>query len=251
MKYSKVNRTYTTVKRFSWLLVPVIALGGLVWPKLGLLLVPIMLSLMILGFFRGKYWCGNICPHASLFDHVLLPFAPMGKIPRLFRSNWFKYAFFGFFMVMFSLRVRGAVAHWGTYDFWDKLGLVFALNYLMPTVIGVAFALLINPRTWCTFCPMGMMQEVMYWVGKVTKLNKATDQKVNISDESKCKECGRCSMVCPLQLEPYKDWDDNGEFSNSACIRCSVCVQNCPLTLLSMGRNEKTPERVKERTIAS
>ncbi|MDD2630217.1 MAG: 4Fe-4S binding protein, partial [Limnochordia bacterium] len=58
----------TLWQQVTWLLMPIIALGGLYYHKLGLLLLPIMLTLIVLGVFRGKYWCGKLCPHGSLFD---------------------------------------------------------------------------------------------------------------------------------------------------------------------------------------
>jgi ferredoxin-type protein NapH len=43
--------------------------------------------------------------------------------------------------------------------------------------------------------------------------------------------------VCPFQLEPYKEFSDNNQFDNIDCIKCSTCVANCPLKILSLKKD--------------
>jgi len=232
VKYKAVQRVFSPVKQWSWLFIPVIAFGGLFWHRLGLLLIPMMLALLIMGLLKGKYWCGNVCPHASLFDGILLNRAPLKRFPALLRNRFFRFGFFVFYMLMFSQRIASAVEYWGTLDFLDRLGFVFSLNYLVPTTVGIVLAFSYNPRAWCTVCPMGVMQELVYGVGRKLGINKATDRLVTISDSEACRHCGRCSQVCPMQLEPHKAFDSEGKYASAACIRCGVCVKNCPFDLL-------------------
>lgn len=242
MKFRKVNRVFTPIKKYAWLLVLLIAGGGMFVPKLGLLLIPIMITLIGISLFRGKYWCGNLCPHASLFDFVMLPFAPLKKIPDFFKSVYWRGAFFLFFMAMFTRKLVNVIGFYGDYDFLDKLGTIFSFNYLLPTVIGITLGLFINPRTWCTFCPMGTMQALSYKFGKVLKINQKTDLKIVMHDQDKCRECGICAMVCPMQLAPYQEVDGNGVFNNEACIKCSVCVSSCPVKILALENPGQTVE---------
>ena len=232
MRYLKTDRVFSTLKKWTWLFIPIVAVGGLFIPKLGLLLIPMMLSLLILGFFKGKYWCGNYCPHTSLFDYLLLPFAPLKKIPDFIKTRLARGLFFSFYIFMFVRRILAIAPLWGTLDFWDKFGFIFAVNYLMPTVIGSALALFVNPRTWCSFCPMGTMQILAYRLGKATNLHLTTDEMVTITDLDQCRACGKCSRVCPMQLEPYKHFSLHNQFADEACIKCGVCTVNCPFGLL-------------------
>lgn len=233
--YLKANRVFTRFKKYAWLVVPVIAFGGLFYPKLGLLLIPIMITLITLGFFKGKYWCGNLCPHGSLFDSLLFKYSFNKKMPPLLTSTTFKVLFFLFYMSMFTSRLIHVFQTWGTMVFWDKLGFVFTVNYLIPTTVGTFLALFIAPRTWCSFCPMGTMEQLSYKLGKLLGLNKSTDQKVTIAEREKCRQCGKCARVCPMQLEPYRGWDHNNQFSNENCIRCSTCIAHCPAKILSLS----------------
>lgn len=230
----RVNRTFTAWKQWSWVLVVVIAFGGLVVPRVGLLLLPIMLGLFLTAVFRGKYWCGNLCPHASLFDQLLLPVSAMRKIPSWLRSRPFAIGFFTFFMVMFVQRLSSVIPLWGTMTFWDRFGFVFSLNYLMPTVIGSLLAVTVNSRAWCTFCPMGTMQLLAYKLSKRVGLAAKTDRLITMSAPDQCRQCARCAKACPMQLAPYKSLSASNQFEDEACIRCAVCVEECPLKLLSL-----------------
>lgn len=230
--YRSANRAFSPIKRFSWVLVPIVALGGIVYPWLGFTVVGIMILLMGFGLLRGKYWCGNLCPHGSLFDVILLRRSPLRAIPGFFRSPILKWAFFVYFMIAFAGRLSGAFDYLGEPVFADRLGYVFVRQYLVwPTLIGIALALVINPRTWCSFCPMGTMQEVMYKAGALARLNGRSDVRMAWADSERCRHCSLCARVCPMQLEPHREIDD--EAFHHACIRCSTCVEHCPQEALT------------------
>lgn len=223
------------VKNWSWVLVPIIAIGGLFWPRLGLLLLPIMITLIGIGLFRGKYWCGNLCPHGSLFDRIIGHFSPGKKLPQVIKNPWLKWGFFVFFMGMFSIRVIGVLGHWGNIDFWDRLGFVMVLNYMIPTIIGVTLGLIIKPRAWCKFCPMGTVAELSYRLGKKIGFTEKTDLLVSGTSPDLCKNCELCNRSCPLELNPQKAINVE-TLDDPRCIKCSLCTENCPKNLLTMKK---------------
>lgn len=246
--YIKTNRVFNTFKKFSWVLIPLIAFGGLYYPLFGLLLAPIMITLITLGFFKGKYWCGNLCPHGSLFDSFVIHLSLNKTIPGLFRSNVLKGGFFVFYMTMFTLRVIKVSQLWGSMVFLDRLGFIFAMNYLIPTTVGTVLALFVSTRAWCSFCPMGTMEQLAYKLGKITGLNKYTDEKVTVTAAQLCHKCGKCSRVCPMQLKPYKNFSDSNQFDDENCIRCTTCIENCPAGILSMAKAHEA-EEIREKAI--
>lgn len=249
--YIKTNRVFTPVRKYAWLFVPIVAVGGLWYPKLGLLIIPLMLTLMVMGFLRGKYWCGNICPHGSLFDYVILPISMNKKIPSFMKSKITMAIFFTWFMYMITSRTIKAFEVFGTASFWDRLGYVFIFNYLIVTIVGTILAVFVNSRSWCSFCPMGTMELLLYKLGKVLGLNKKTDLKITASNPDKCIACGKCSKVCPVQLEPYKNFSDNNQFQNTACIKCSTCVVNCPVKVLSLQKEGQDSVSSQEKVAKS
>jgi len=238
-QYIKTNRTFTVIRKYGWLFTLLVAIGGLWEPKLGLLVILIMTGLIVTSFFTGRYWCGNFCPHGSLFDRLLLPISKNIKIPKFLKSKPMMIGFFGFFMFNFSRKIIKISKLWGSYAFLDKLGLIFANTYLMVLIIGGLLAIFTNPRTWCQFCPMGSLQKLSYTLGKTFDIPKKTEKKVTISDKSKCYNCGKCSKVCPFQLTPHLEWSDKNQFDNINCIKCSTCIENCPAKILSLKTEEE------------
>jgi len=240
--YTKTKRAFTPLRKYAWLFTLLIAIGGLWEPRLGLLVIAVMAALTITAMFKGRYWCGNVCPHGSLFDVVLLPISLNRKTPGFLKTKLFILAFFAFFMFNFGRRVVASFQAWGEYDFASRLGFVFILTYLIVMMVGGLPAVLINPRVWCQFCPMGTMQKAAYLIGKSTGLSRNTEEFVTISDPEKCAGCGKCEKVCPFQLAPYKNFDSHGKFRDINCIKCGVCTENCPLDLLSL-EGEQSDER--------
>lgn len=232
--YLKKNRIFSPIKKYAWLFILLVAFGGLWYPKLGLLMIPMMAALALMGFFRGKSWCGNFCPHGSLFDGLIMPLSPNKKIPGLLRSKTVAAAAFIFFMFMLGRRLSNVLVLWGTVSFLDKLGYVFVFNYLAVTIVGTFLAVIITPRAWCAFCPMGTFQVLAYKAGKTKGLNKTFDRAVTMEEEKACTNCAICSKVCPMQLAPQSGILENNRFESHDCIRCSACVKHCPVGALSL-----------------
>lgn len=227
---------YKTIKKWAWLFILLVAVGGLWEPKLGLLMLPIMMTLMVMGLLKGKFWCGNFCPHGSLFDHVLMPVSFKRKIPTFFQSKIVQGIAFAWFTYMLGIRMAKVFGIFGTVSFTDKLGYIFVMNYLVVTVVGTFLAVFISPRTWCSVCPMGTMQLLMYKLGTAVGLNQKTDQKIVMHTDKKCYECGKCAKACPMQLSPYTGLSEKNTFENEYCIRCSACVDSCPAKVLALRK---------------
>lgn len=231
--YIKSNRVFTPIRKYGWIFTFLVAIGGLWYPKLGLLVIGIMLSLTIMGFFRGRYWCGNFCTHGSLYDMLTLPLSFNRNIPNFLRNRWAAILMLTWFIIMFSSRLREVFKVIGTAPFVDQLGYVFVMTYLVVTVVGSLLAIFISPRTWCYICPMGTMQIGAYKLSKALNISPNYDKKIAIQQDL-CKKCGQCAKVCPMQLKPHQSISTNGELDHEACIRCSTCVVNCPVNAMSL-----------------
>lgn len=235
----KTNRTFTLIRKYGFLFTLTVAIGGLWMPKLGLLVIPVIIGLLLYSFFKGRFWCGNICAHGSLFDSVFLKWSQNRNIPSLFRNKWLGIAFFGWFASKLTMKFIKVAGLYGSASFFDRIGMIFVGSYLMVTLLGGALALFFAPRTWCNFCPMGFMQRMSYRLGKTLGVTKFTDEKITASKTEMCHSCGKCARVCPMQLMPYTQFSDTNQFDDEACIRCSTCVENCPAHILTLS-NEKT-----------
>ena len=192
------------------IIVLIVSIGGIFYPKLGLLLLLVFASLMIIAPFRGRWFCGNLCPRGSFVDFWLAPLSRKMKIPARFRSMWLRVPIFLLlmgFMVYRIVKTAGIV---------DKMGMVFVTLCILTTSVAILFGVIIAPRAWCSFCPMGTLQRAIGGRRYQLKL-----------DADKCIDCGRCQRVCPMQL-PVQEIVDKPD-----CIKCGRCVEACPKGALS------------------
>src|SRR6056297_1494912 len=176
----ETNRTFTLLRKYAWIFTLTVAVGGLWFPKLGLLVLPVIAGLSLTSFLKGRYWCGNICPHGSLFDSLLYPITNNKKIPVFFKSKALGIIFFGFFSFNLGRKLISVSGLWGNMIFWEKLGFIFVASYLMVTVVGGITSVSFSSRTWCNFCPMGTLQKISYRTGKLLGVNSKTDEKITV-----------------------------------------------------------------------
>ncbi|HPZ10523.1 MAG TPA: 4Fe-4S binding protein [Candidatus Eremiobacteraeota bacterium] len=159
----------TKIQIYTWIIVPLISLGGLWYHKLGLIMPVMMVFLLILSYFRGRFWCGNLCPRGAFLEIFIKPISFYGKIPNLFKAKYFRIFVVTVFMTVFTLRTKAAFSAWTMMEALDKWGLVFATLCLVTTIIAIVLGVIYSPRAWCSFCPMGTMEKWIYNINKKVK----------------------------------------------------------------------------------
>jgi ferredoxin-type protein NapH len=187
------------------IIVVIVSVLGIWYPKLGYFLLVVFATLMIISPFRGRWFCGNLCPRGSFNDFWLGKISLKKRMPRFFKSLWLRVPVFALlmgFMLFRIIQTEGIV---------DKIGIVFVTMCIVTTAISIFFGVLISPRAWCSFCPMGSLQK---WFG-------GWKYPVRV-DADKCIDCKICHRVCPMQLPV------NSVMQKPDCIKCARCVDVCP-----------------------
>jgi ferredoxin-type protein NapH len=195
---------------FLGIIVIIISLGGIFYPKLGYFILLVFATLMIIAPFRGRWFCGNLCPRGSFVDFWLSPVSRKAKIPEFMRRMWFRLPIFMTlmgFMIFRIVQTEGVV---------DKVGMVFVTLCILTTSAAILFGVVIAPRAWCSFCPMGTLQRTL----------GGSKYQLKVERE-KCIDCGKCQKICPMQL-PVNEILDKPD-----CIKCGLCVEVCPKEALS------------------
>ena len=154
---------------------------------LGLLCFFIPLIMAIIG--KDKGYCNRYCGRGQLFSLIGGRFGLSRKkdVPRWLKSKWFRYGFLIFFFAMFFqmlwttwLVFSGATDlkqvvtllwtfklpwHWAYYGGTAPWVAQFAFGFysvmLTSTILGLLTMVLFKPRSWCVYCPMGTMTQLI------------------------------------------------------------------------------------------
>ncbi|AEH60561.1 4Fe-4S ferredoxin iron-sulfur binding domain protein [Methanosalsum zhilinae DSM 4017] len=193
------------------ILVLIVSIFGFLFPLLGYLVPIVFITLLLIAPFKGRWFCGNLCPRGSFVDFWIGKITKNVKIPDLLRSYWIRIPIFILLMGFMGYRLLL------TEGLINQIGMVFVIMCAMTTAIAIVLGVSVAPRTWCTFCPMGTVQRTIGGNRHQLQFN-----------ENRCIECKKCDQVCPMQLEV------NVADPKPDCIKCERCIDNCPVTALKI-----------------
>lgn len=186
--------------------------AGWFYPVLGFFIPLCMLAGIGIAFWRGRKWCDWYCPRGSFYDCLIRPISPQRKIPALFKNIPFRIAVLA---LLLSLMTINLVARW---PHPDKIGAFFVLLLTVTTTLGIILAFIFHQRSWCSFCPIG------------TVINLISKNKYPLKLDSRlCVECKICNNICPIQIAPYQFKKEGIEIVQDAdCLKCNLCIAACP-----------------------
>lgn len=196
-----------TMQLISSIIFILLLFTGLIYPLLGFFVIVCMVGAMGIALFRGRKWC-DFCPRGSFWDYFIKPISRNKKIPSLF-TNWYtRIIVMILLMGIFTIQI---IARWP--DPYS-IGFFFMIFLIVTTLIGLVLSILIQQRTWCRFCPIGSIGNVIGRGKYPLKINKKL-----------CTDCGICAKVCPMQLNPARH---KSIVNEPDCLKCGLCVNSCP-----------------------
>ncbi|KMT21074.1 4Fe-4S binding protein [Clostridium cylindrosporum] len=198
-------------KKYSFTLLIAFMFVGLVDLRFALVAVVCMIAPIVVSLFKGRFWCGNLCPRGNFYDNILYKFSNKRKTPKFLKSNFFRILVM---IVMFTVFTLGVIRNWG--DLYG-IGMVFYRIIFITTVIAIVLSFFYNHRVWCNFCPMGSIASF------VSRFRKS-DKVLHVS--SSCVSCKVCEKKCSLGIVPYEYKGDL--LSHPDCIQCGKCASVCP-----------------------
>lgn len=212
--------------------------------------------LIFAGALLGRFVCGWLCPFGLIQD--LLHKIPFPKKIKTFRGDKLmrklKYIIMVVFVILmplFLVDIMGQGAPYfcklicpvGTLEGGIPLVL---LNKSMHSAIGwlyawknvllaiTIFVSIMIYRPFCKYiCPLGAIYSVF---------NPVSVFKYRI-DENKCINCGACTDVCKMQIDPSKTPN------HPECIRCGQCKRACFTNALNFSCFEKAVAKSDEITL--
>lgn len=201
-----------------WFCVLMIALGG------------------FLSAWRGKIWCGLLCPNGGFIDLLwsrismrLMPFPRWLNRGRILQGAFFAamIGYFGWIIWLVNIHKGLPVA----YASYAQHGILFLRFCQVNLALAAIMALIFEPRSFCAHvCPGGTL-------GSLTAL--ATKRSPIVLDTDKCVNCRLCTGVCDLSerlldplLEEARTANEKGESRtlpvSPECYGCMDCVAACP-----------------------
>lgn len=200
---------YKKINPWLWLILIFFAVVGLLfYPRIGYLALICMLGPVITAFFWGRFWCGWLCPRGSFYDHLVAPFSPKKKVPPFLKTMAVRLIILVLVMGLFLFQI---VSVWGN---WLAMGFIFIRMILATTLIGTVLGFFIHHRTWCAFCPMGTMANLVSKGKKPLKIS------------ADCISCGACLKVCPMEIE-IPAYKKEGLINHPDCLKCEKCLEKC------------------------
>ncbi|CEO22248.1 4Fe-4S binding protein [Paraclostridium sordellii] len=137
----------------------------------------------------GKLYCNKYCGRGQLLELMgnKLKLSRYKDIPKFLKSKYFRYGFLTFFMTMFIVMLFNTYLVFnGTNELkefikilwtfklpwnWVNTSMVspwvaqFAFGFysimLTSTILGVFTMILYKPKSWCVYCPMGTMTQLI------------------------------------------------------------------------------------------
>ncbi|MBU1062327.1 MAG: 4Fe-4S binding protein [Candidatus Omnitrophica bacterium] len=142
-----------------WFL-PLITIGGLFNPILGYLVLGMMAFFLTLSYFKGRFWCWNLCPRGAFLDIILSKASFKKPVPKVFTRHWFRwliFVLFSSFLMFRIIRTGGNII---------AIGAVFVSMCIVTTIISIVLGVATRHRSWCMICPMGTLQD------KISRMSK-------------------------------------------------------------------------------
>ncbi|HCT65176.1 MAG TPA: hypothetical protein DIC60_07955 [Lachnospiraceae bacterium] len=176
--------------RYLWIFSSVYILLGffnILFAWLGLICFFVPIAIAVFG--GGKSYCNNYCGRGQLFDLLgnKCGLSRKKDMPRFLKSKYFRYGFLIFFFAMFfSMLFSTYLVFSGARELKEVVTLLwtiklgwgfsyaggvtpgvaqFAFGFysvmLTSTMLGLFTMVLYKPRSWCVYCPMGTMTQLI------------------------------------------------------------------------------------------
>ncbi|ERJ11437.1 4Fe-4S binding protein [Haloplasma contractile] len=204
-------------KQFSYSVLLIFLFVGLLFPVIGIAAIICMIAPVVVSFFKGRYWCGNLCPRGNFFDRVITR-KNKRRTPRMFSNRYFRLCVLIFLFVNMGLGIYlgdGSL---------KSFGLLLYRLILLTTLIGILLGSIYSHRTWCRFCPIGTLS------ASIAKFRNKRNKHTLLKIDSACINCKVCTKSCPMHIETHKY--KGNTITHHDCINCKICKDSCPNDLI-------------------
>lgn len=207
----------------------------IVWFFIGAGLIGSLIAIPIASRRHGKRFCTWICGCGGLAETLgdrWRHLAPKGKRSRAWE---FQGVAILLASVVVCLVVVGMYETTGENGWWRAYS--YVVDFWLVAVIPIALYPFFGGKIWCRYwCPLAAYNGLLAkWYGKL-----------KITSNDKCISCTQCSKYCQVGVDVMAFAKNQEPFDNknSACIQCGICIDVCPMDVLSFSTSDTpTPKQ--------
>ncbi len=179
---------------------------------------------------HGKRFCTWVCGCGGLAETIGDRWRHLAAKGARSRAWEFQSVAVLLASVMVAAVIIGANDTHGDNNWW------YAYNYLVDfwlvAVIPIALYPFFGGKVWCRYwCPLAAFNGLLAkWYGKL-----------HIKANKQCISCTQCSVYCQVGVDVMAFAKNEAPFGNdnSACIQCGICIDICPMDVLSFSIEDR------------
>lgn len=188
-----------------------------------------LVAIPIMARNHGKRFCTWICGCGGLAETLgdrWRHLSPKGERSRAWE---FQAVAVLLASVVVGLVVIGIYNTDGNNPWWRAYN--YLVDFWLVAVIPIALYPFFGGKVWCRYwCPLASYNQLLSkWYGRL-----------KIVSNDKCITCTECSKYCQVGVDVMAFAKNQQPFdnSNSACIHCGICIDVCPMDVLSFETSD-------------
>lgn len=208
------------------------------WLVLSLVQTFVIIPWIVVKWGKGAY-CGWICSCGAMAETLGDEYrktALHGPKPKKW-ENMGQIVLFSVFIVTAAALLTsyfGKELSWLNFSMFNAQAVkVYSIivDIIFAGVLGVGVYFFFSGRVWCRFlCPLAALMQIY---ARFTRYRIFADKK-------KCISCNICTSVCHMGIDVMSFANKGIPMNDVECVRCSACVVNCPMEVLSFGELPKS-----------
>ncbi len=201
------------------------------WLIVSLIQTFVIIPWIVYKWGKGAY-CGWICSCGALAETLGDDYrtkAPHGPSTKSFENTGQIILWFAAIVSMFIILKTWLNVYIPSTKTLSSLYSII-VDIFFAGVLGVGVYFFLSGRVWCRFfCPLAALMHI-YTRFSLYRI---------FSNKKRCISCNICTKVCHMGIDVMNYANKGIPMNDVECVRCSACVVNCPMQVLTFGSVDK------------